>query len=124
MLGGALQTVLAPIGFDWQISVALVPAMAAREIVVRSLATVYALGGGGDDVTQLAAAIASQWSLATALALLAWFVFAPQCVSTLAAIRRETGGWKVPLAVAGYLFVLAYVAAGITYHVARALGAG
>ncbi|HMQ73256.1 MAG TPA: ferrous iron transporter B [Rubrivivax sp.] len=124
MLGGALQTVLVPIGFDWQISVALVPAMAAREIVVSSLATVYALGGGGDDVTQLAAAIASQWSLATALALLAWFVFAPQCVSTLAAIRRETGGWKVPLAVAGYLFVLAYVAAGITYHVARALGAG
>lgn len=124
MLGGVLQTVLAPIGFDWQISIALVPGMAAREVVVSALATVYALGGGGEDVTQLAAVIASQWSLATALALLAWFVFAPQCVSTLAAIRRETGGWKVPLAVAGYLFVLAYVAAGITYHVARALGAG
>ncbi len=124
MLGGVLQTVLAPIGFDWQISIALVPGMAAREVVVSALATVYALGGGGEDVTQLAAVIASQWSLATALALLAWFVFAPQCVSTLAVIRRETGGWKVPLAVAGYLFVLAYVAAGITYHVARALGAG
>lgn len=124
MLGGVLQTVLAPIGFDWQISVALVPGMAAREVVVSALATVYALGGSGDDVTQLASVIASQWSLATALALLAWFVFAPQCLSTLAAIRRETGGWTMPLAVAGYLFVLAYVAAGITYHAARALGAG
>jgi ferrous iron transport protein B len=123
MLGRGLQTVLEPIGFNWQISVALVPGMAAREVVVSSLATVYALGAADDAAAeQLAPLIASQWSLATALALLAWFVYAPQCLSTLAAIRRETGGWTMPLAVAGYLFVLAYVAAGITYQVARALG--
>ncbi|MBI3154426.1 MAG: ferrous iron transporter B [Burkholderiales bacterium] len=124
MLGRGLQAVLEPIGFNWQISVALVPGMVAREVVVSALATVYALGGSGEDVTQLASVIASQWSVATALALLAWFVFAPQCLSTLAAIRRETGGWAMPLAVAAYLFVLAYVAAGATYHLARALGAG
>jgi ferrous iron transport protein B len=121
MLGRGLAHVLEPIGFNWQISIALVPGMAAREVVVSALGTVYALGG--DDVAAaLSPVIAQGWSLATAYALLAWFVFAPQCLSTLAAARRETGGWRVPALMAGYLFVLAYAAAFVTYRVALALG--
>jgi ferrous iron transport protein B len=125
MLGGALEVVFAPIGFNWQICVALVPGMAAREVAVSALGTVYALSATGDATADaLVPLIASQWSLATALALLAWFVFAPQCLSTIATIKRETGGWRWPLLITGGLFVLAYLAAGLTYHVARALGAG
>jgi ferrous iron transport protein B len=121
MLGRGLAHVFEPIGFNWQISIALVPGMAAREVVVSALGTVYALGG--DDVAAaLSPVIAQGWSLATAYALLAWFVFAPQCLSTLAAARRETGGWRVPALMAGYLFVLAYAAAFVTYRVALALG--
>ena len=124
MLGHALETVFAPIGFNWQISIALVPGLAAREVLVSALATVYAVGGGADEAGALAPLITSGWSLATALSLLAWFVFAPQCLSTLAAVRRETGGWRTPLLMAGYLFALAYLASFITYRVALWLGAG
>jgi ferrous iron transport protein B len=122
-LGQALALLFAPIGFNWQIAVALVPAMAAREVAVSALGTVYALSATGDDAAQLLAPlIGSQWSLATGLSLLAWFVFAPQCLSTLATIKRETGGWGMPLAVTGYLFVLAYGAAFVVYRVALAWG--
>ncbi len=124
MLGHGLAHLFAPIGFNWQISIALVPGLAAREVVVSSLATVYALGGSGDAAGALAPLIARGWSAATAYALLAWFVFAPQCLATLAAVRRETGGWRVPALLAGYLFALAYLAAFITYRVALVLGAG
>jgi ferrous iron transport protein B len=125
MLGHALAQVFAPIGFNWQISIALVPGLAAREVVVSSLATVYALSSSGNAAAQtLAPMIAQTWSLATALSLLAWFVFAPQCMATLAAVKRETGGWKMPLIMASYLFGLAYFAAFVTYRVALALGAG
>jgi ferrous iron transport protein B len=124
VLGRALELVFAPIGFNWQICIALVPGMAAREVAVSALGTVYALSATGDGTADaLVPLIASQWSLATALALMAWFVFAPQCLSTLATIKRETGGWRMPLVVTGYLFVLAYAAAGATYHLARMLGA-
>lgn len=124
-LGHVLAVLFAPIGFNWQISIALVPGLAAREVVVGALGTVYALSATGADVEQtLAPLIAQGWSLATALSLLAWFVFAPQCLATLAAVKRETGGWKMPLIMAGYLFVLAYVASFVTYRVALALGAG
>jgi ferrous iron transport protein B len=123
MLGRGLAHLFAPIGFNWQISVALVPGMAAREVVVSSLGTVYALGGGDNVAGALAPVIAQGWSPATAYALLAWFVFAPQCLSTLAAARRESGGWRVPSLMAGYLFMLAYAAAFITYRVALALSA-
>jgi ferrous iron transport protein B len=124
-LGAALSVLFAPIGFNWQISIALVPGLAAREVAVSALGTVYALSATGDaTATLLAPLIAQQWSLATALSLLAWYVFAPQCLATLAAIKRETGGWAVPLAVAGYLFALAYLASFITYRVALALGGG
>jgi ferrous iron transport protein B len=119
MIGHALQQVFAPVGFNWQICIALVPGLAAREVAVGALATVYALSGSEDAVAaQLAPMIAAQWSLATALSLLAWFVFAPQCVSTLAVIRRETNSWKVMALSAAYLTGLAYLAAFVTYRVA------
>ena len=123
MLGQALSYVFSPIGFNWQISIALVPGMAAREVVVSSLATVYALSSSSADAADaLIPLISSGWSLATALSLLAWFVFAPQCLSTIAAVKRETGGWKIPVIMLSYLFGLAYIAAFITYQIATALG--
>jgi ferrous iron transport protein B len=122
MLGHALAVVLAPIGFNWQISIALVPGMAAREVAVSSLATVYALSATGDNTAQALSPLISQtWSLATAFSLLAWYVFAPQCLSTLATVKRETGGWAMPILMAGYLFALAYAASFVTYRVALAL---
>jgi ferrous iron transport protein B len=124
MLGRGLQYIFAPIGFNWQISIALVPGMAAREIAVGALGTVYSMSGGDDVAGALTPVIASSWSLATALSLLAWYVFAPQCLSTLAVVKRETNSWRYPLIMAGYLFALAYLAAFITYHVAVALGGG
>ncbi|MBL8413205.1 MAG: ferrous iron transporter B [Propionivibrio sp.] len=125
MLGHALAVIFAPIGFNWQISIALVPGLAAREVAVSALGTVYALSATGEDTAQaLAPLIAQSWSLATALSLLAWYVFAPQCLSTLATVKRETGGWTMPLIMAGYLFALAYAASFITYRVALAMGAG
>ncbi|WP_428423295.1 ferrous iron transporter B [Methylibium sp.] len=121
-LGQALEHVFAPIGFNWQISIALVPGLAAREVVVGALGTVYALSGSEDAVAEtLMPVIASQWSVATAYALLAWFVFAPQCLSTLAVVKRETNSWRYPLLMAAYLFALAYVAAFATYRIALAL---
>jgi len=117
MLGRGLQHLLAPIGFNWQISLALIPGMAAREVAVSSLGTVYSLSGGEDAAQALMPVIAHSWSLPTALSLLAWYVFAPQCVSTLAAIKRETGGYKIPAIVLGYLFGLAYLASFLTFRV-------
>jgi ferrous iron transport protein B len=125
MIGRGLEYIFAPIGFNWQISIALVPGMAAREVAVGALGTVYALSATGDDVAgALEPLIAGSWSLATALSLLVWYVFAPQCISTLAAVKRETASWKYVWIMAGYLFALAYAACFITYHVAVALGAG
>jgi ferrous iron transport protein B len=117
VIGGWLNTIFAPIGFNWQISIALVPGMAAREVMVSSLSTVYAVAGD-DAGGSLMHIIAAQWSAATAYSLLAWFVFAPQCLSTIATIKRETGGWKMALIAMGYLFALAYLASFITYRVA------
>jgi ferrous iron transport protein B len=119
MLGRALETIFAPIGFNWQISIALVPGMAAREVAVGALGTVYALSATGNDVAeQLAPMLAAGWSLPTAFALLAWYVFSPQCLSTLAVVKRETNSWRYPLLMAAYLFALAYLAAFVTYRVA------
>lgn len=117
ILGGWLNVLFAPIGFNWQISIALVPGMAAREVLVSALGTVYSIAGD-DAGGALMPIIAAQWSRATAYSLLAWFVFAPQCLSTIAAIKRETGSWKMPLITLGYLFALAYLASFITYRVA------
>ena len=125
MLGSGLETLFKPLGFNWQISVALVPGIAAREVVVGALGTVYSLSGTGSGNVEAALRpmIASGWSLATALSLLAWYVFAPQCLSTLVTVRRETNSWRYPLIMTAYLFAMAYVFAFVTYHVARALGA-
>ena len=122
MLGHALQPLMAPIGFTWQMVVALIPGMAAREVAVAALGTVYAVGGQ-DDTGSLAATLSQQWSLATALSFLAWYVFAPQCLSTLAVVRRETGRWLWPGIMFAYMLALAYGAAFLVYRIALALGA-
>jgi ferrous iron transport protein B len=102
-----------------------VPGLAAREVAVGALGTVYALSQTGDELaTQLAPLIASTWSIATALSLLAWYVFAPQCVATLSVVKRETNSWRYPILMAAYLFGLAYLASFITYRVALAFGLG
>jgi len=124
MLGHALQLLFAPIGFNWQISIALVPGLAAREVAVSALGTVYAMSGSSDVAGALTPIIAQGWSLATGLSLLAWYVFAPQCLSTLAVVKRETNSWRYPLYMAAYLFALAYLGAFATYRVALALGGG
>ncbi len=124
-IGHWLELVLAPVGFNWQIAIALVPAMAAREVAVSALGTVYALSATGEDAAaQLGPLIAHSWSLATALSMLVWFVFAPHCISTLAMVKRETNSWRYPLIMAGYLFGLAYLASFVTYRIAVALGWG
>ncbi|MGH8461523.1 MAG: ferrous iron transporter B [Stenotrophobium sp.] len=120
-IGHAMQHVFAPIGFNWQICIALIPGLAAREVAVSSLATVYALSPHGEETAhQLAPIISAQWSLAVALSMLAWYVFAPQCVSTFAVIRRETNSWRVVGVAAVYLFALAYLASLVTYQLASA----
>ena len=115
---------MAPIGFNEQISLALIPAMAAREVAVSALATTYSIDESDEAQAEqsLTQQLQSQWSLPTALAFLAWFVFAPQCLSTIAVTRRETNSWRWPIFMLTYLFVLAYVAAGITYWTAVGLG--
>ena len=120
-LGQLLQHLFAPIGFNWQISLALVPGLAAREVAVGALGTVYSLSNDGDVSGTLVPMIAQTWSLATALSLLAWYVFAPQCLSTLVVVKRETNSWRYPIAMAVYLFALAYLASFVTYRVASAL---
>ena len=124
MIGKALEPLLAPVGFNWQIAVALIPGMAAREVAVAALGTVYAIEGGKEAAEQIGQVLATKWSLATALSLLAWFIFAPQCASTLAVIRRETGSWAWMGVTFGYMFALAYAASFATYNIAVALGAG
>jgi len=123
-MANGLAVVVEPIGFNRDIALALIPAMAAREVAVASLATTYAVSGSDDDETAagLVPQLQARWSLPTALAFLAWFVFAPQCLSTIAVARRETNGWKWPAFMLAYLFALAYVFAGITYWSALALG--
>ena len=124
MIGRAMAVVFEPIGFGWQICIALVPGMAAREVAVGALGTVYALSQSGEALaSSLTPIIARSWTLATALSLLAWYVFAPQCLSTLSVVKRETGGMRWPLIMAGYMFALAYVASFITYRIALSMGA-
>jgi ferrous iron transport protein B len=123
MLGRLIHPLLAPIGFSWQMAVALIPGMAAREVAVGALGTVYAVSGQL-GAGSLATALATQWSMASALAFLAWYVFAPQCLSTLAVVRRETGGWLWPTVMFSYMLALAYIAAFAVFRIAVALGAG
>jgi ferrous iron transport protein B len=118
-LGRLLEFVFAPIGFNWQICIALVPGLAAREVAVAALGTVYALSQSGDELSSmLEPLIAQSWSLPTALSLLAWYVFAPQCIATLSVVKRETNTLRYPVLMAAYLFGLAYIASFITYRLA------
>ena len=119
-----LHVVMAPIGFNREISLALIPAMAAREVAVSALATTYAVEGADEEeeAQGLIPRLQAGWSLPTALAFLAWFVFAPQCISTIAVAKRETNGWKWPAFMLAYLFGAAYIFAGLTYWSAVALG--
>ncbi len=122
-IGQALSGLFAPIGFNWQIVVALIPGLAAREVMVAALGTVYALSQTGDEVgAALGPLIAQDWTLATGLSLLIWFVFAPQCLATLAVVRKEMGGWAMPVGMAVFLFGLAYAASWVTYRLALSLG--
>lgn len=126
-IASGLEVAVTPIGFNHDIALALIPAMAAREVAVSAMATANAIDADGDEEAMaqtLGERLQGKWSLATALAFLAWFVFAPQCISTIAITRRETNGWKWPLFMVGYLFALAYAAAGITYWTAVAFGLG
>jgi ferrous iron transport protein B len=123
-IASGLDVIVRPIGFNHEIALSLIPAMAAREVAVSSLATAYSIEQPDKDKINetLIARLRGRWPLPTALAFLAWFVFAPQCLSTVAVTRRETNGWKWPAFMLTYLFVLAYVAAGATYWSAVALG--
>ncbi|MDH4746324.1 ferrous iron transporter B [Sphingomonas sp. CBMAI 2297] len=123
-IASGIEVVVKPIGFNHDISLALLPAMAAREAAVAAIGTVYAVDNPEDAKGEATITdnLRKRWSLPTALAFLMWFVFAPQCISTIAVTRRETNGWKWPLFMIGYLFTLAYVAAGLTYWSALALG--
>jgi ferrous iron transport protein B len=125
LLGRGLEYIFAPIGFNWQICIALVPGLAAREVAVGALGTVYALSQSGEALAQsLEPIISASWTLPTALSLLAWYVFAPQCLSTLSVVRRETGSTRYALLMAGYMFALAYIASFLTYRISLALLGG
>jgi ferrous iron transport protein B len=123
-IASGLEVVVRPIGFNHEIALSLIPAMAAREVAVSSLATTYAVDADNDELAAqgLMPKLRARWTLPTALAFLVWFVFAPQCLSTIAVARRETNGWKWPAFMLAYLFGLAYVFAGLTYWLAVAAG--
>jgi ferrous iron transport protein B len=123
-IGHLIQPVFAPIGFNWQMIVALIPGFAAREVAVAALGTVYAVGSADSQPGVLASTLAHHWSIATGLAFLAWYVFAPQCASTLGVIKRETNSWKWPIVAFSYMAALAYLGAFATYQIARASGLG
>jgi ferrous iron transport protein B len=123
-LGHLLQPLLAPIGFNWQMTVALVPGFAAREVAVAALGTVYAIGGADASPQALAATLSQHWSIATGLSFLAWYVFAPQCASTIGVVKRETNSWVWPCVMLAYMTALAYLAALIVYQTARVAGLG
>src|SRR5690606_27763993 len=123
-IADGLHVVVEPIGFNHEMALALIPAMAAREVAVSSLATTYAVAAENDEQAAegLIPMLQARWTLPMALAFLAWFVFAPQCLSTIAVTRRETNGWKWPLFMMAYLFGLAYIFAGLTFWLATAAG--
>lgn len=119
-LGLWMQPLFEPLGFNWQMCIALIPAMGAREVAVSALGTVYAVGEDSID-TALGATLAASWSLPVAFAYLAWFVYAPQCISTIAVVKRETNSWKSTTFFTVYLFALAYFAAWLTFEIAKAV---
>jgi ferrous iron transport protein B len=123
-IGHLIQPALAPIGFNWQMTVALIPGFAAREVAVAALGTVYAIGNADAAPGALALTLQHHWSVATGLSFLAWYVFAPQCASTFGVVKRETNSWLWPAAMLVYMTALAYLAAFVVYQLARAAGLG
>jgi ferrous iron transport protein B len=123
-IGHAIAPLLEPVGFNWQIAIALIPGLAAREVAVAALGTVYAVSAADTEGLRstLASTLAAQWSLPTACALLAWYIFAPQCAATLGVVRRETNSLRWPAFLFAYMLALAYAAAFATFHVMTALG--
>ena len=123
MLGSVIEPIFRPIGFTWQMCIALIPGLAAREVVVAALGTVYAVGGASEEMANqtLIPIIHTQWGLATALSFLVFYIYAPMCLATLAVIRRETKSMKQTVLITTYLFVLAYVMAWITYRVSGSI---
>jgi len=123
-IANGIEVAVRPIGFNRDIALALIPAMAAREVAVAAIGTVYAVDDPEDARGErtIVDNLRHRWTLPTALAFLMWFVFAPQCISTIAVTRRETNGWKWPLFMIGYLFAAAYIMAGLTYWLAVAVG--
>lgn len=126
MLGHLLQPIFAPIGFNWQIAIALIPAMAAREVVIAALGTVYSLSGADDDaIAEGLSSLITQgdlaWSFATGISLLVWFIYAPHCLSTLATVKRETQSWKITGIMTLYLFALAYIMSLLAYQITLSL---
>ncbi len=121
-IGHVIAPVFAPIGFNWAIALALIPAFAAREVMVATLGAVYAVAAGGESTGALVSTLQHQWSTPTACALLAWFVFAPQCASTLSVVRRETDSWVWPLVMVAYMSALAYAASFVVFQLTTALG--
>jgi ferrous iron transport protein B len=124
MIGQAIQPLFAPIGFNWQMVVALIPGFAAREVAVAALGTVYAVGDAEANVGALGARLAEQWSLATGLSFLAWYIFAPQCAATLGVVKRETNSWAWTAVMFFYMVSLAYLTSFVVYRVAVAMGGG
>ena len=124
-IGQTLEPLVRPLGFNWKIAVALIPGFAAREVMIGSLATVYAVEHNEDGTAEvLSARLAKEWSIATALSLLVWYILACQCLSTLAVTKRETGTWRWPIFMLSYMTGLAYLGSFITYQVARMFGLG
>ncbi len=119
-VGHFMEPVLKPLGFDWKIGMALIPTFAAREVMVSTLSTVYAVQeqGSVSNSERLSDAIKKEWPLATGLSLLVWFIFSPMCISTLATARRELQSTKWMLFMLVYLFGLAYAASWITFRLA------
>ena len=116
-IGHGIEWLFQPLGFNWQICVALIPGLAAREVAVSALGTVYAISASVEDPSaQLLPIIAADWSFATGTSLLVWYIFAPQCLATLAVIKKETQSWKVVLFATTYLFGLAYLASLLVYQ--------
>jgi ferrous iron transport protein B len=126
IVGQSLEPLFRPIGFNWKIVVALIPGLAAREVMIGSLATVYAVEGkeGGLSITLLGKSLREDWSIATALSLLVWYVLACQCFSTLAVTRRETNSFRWPIFMFLYMTSLAYLGSFSIYHLAVKMGLG
>ena len=110
-VGQVIEPTIEPLGFDWRVGIGLVTSLAAREVIVGTLGTIYGVESQDDEIIELRAALKQDLDFGSAVALLIFFVFALQCMSTVAVMRRETGGWRWPILQFGYMLALAYAGA-------------